>query len=158
MMQRTGPAPHCYHRSAMTTDSYATHLAAGNQLVADAQKIATSDFAAARALWQQAGQQFYRAHQADRNQPEAAFRLAQAWMAEAHALQKEDSPNANVMWQNAAAQSELSFDLDPTNARIAMAAASCHFYAGEHDAANAWLQIGKHLGQEQSPAEPTDSA
>ena len=132
---------------AMTPDSYAPHLAAGNQLVADAQKIATTDFAAARALWQQAGQQFYRAHQADRSQPEAALRLAQAWMAEAHALQKEGSPNAQVMWQNAAAQSELAFDLDPRNARIAMAAASCHHFAGDDDAAEAWLQIGKHLAE-----------
>ena len=137
----------------MTADSYTSHLATGNQLVADAHQIATTDFAAARALWQQAGQAFYRAHQADRTQPEAAFRLAQAWMAEAHALQKEDSPNATVMWNNAAAQCELAFDLDPTNARLAMTAASCHHFAGEHDAANAWAQIGKHLAAEQTPAE-----
>ena len=96
---------------------------------------------------------FYRAHQADRDQVEGAFRLAQAWMAEAHALQKEDSPNATVMWNNAAAQCELAFDLDPTNARLAMTAASCHHFAGEHDAANAWAQIGKHLAAEQTPAE-----
>ena len=138
----------------MTADTYQSELAAGNQLVAQAQQVATTDFAAARALWQQAGQAFYRAHQADRGQPEAAFRLAQAWMAEAHALQKEHNPNAQVMWQNAAAQSELAFDLDPTNARVAMAAASCHYYAGEHDAANAWGQIGKHLAQEQAGGQP----
>ena len=129
----------------MTTDSYATHLAAGNQLVADAQKIATTDFAAARALWQQAGQQYYRAHQADRNQPEGAFRLAQAWMAEAHALQKEENKNALVMWANAAAQCELAFDLEPENGRIAMTAASCHLFAGQTDAAKAWQLIGKQL-------------
>ncbi|MCD2168006.1 hypothetical protein [Comamonas koreensis] len=144
----------------MTADSYSHHLATGNQFVADAQKIATTDFAAARALWQQAGQAFYRAHQADREQPEAAMRLAQAWMAEAHALQKEGSPNATVMWQNAAAQNELAFDLDPRNARIAMAAASCHHFAGDAEAAQAWMQIGQHLAsggdQTPEPADPTD--
>ncbi|QMV71390.1 hypothetical protein HS961_00235 [Comamonas piscis] len=129
----------------MTADSHSPHLDAGKQFVAEAQKIATTDFAAARALWQQAGQAFYRAHQADRNQPEAAMRLAQAWMAEAHALHKEGSPNATVMWQNAAAQNELAFDLDPRNARLAMAAASCHHYAGDAEAAEAWMQIGQHL-------------
>lgn len=140
----------------MTADSHSHHLATGNQFVADAQKIATTDFAAARALWQQAGQAFYRAHQADRNQPEAALRLAQAWMAEAHALHKEGSPNATVMWQNAAAQSELAFDLDPRNARIAMAAASCHHYAGDAEAAEAWMQIGQHLASEASQAQDAD--
>ena len=40
----------------MTADIYQTELAAGNQLVAQAQQVATTDFAAARALWQQAGQ------------------------------------------------------------------------------------------------------
>lgn len=141
----------------MTSDSFSHHLATGNQFVADAQKIATTDFAAARTLWQQAGQAFYRAHQADRNQPEAALRLAQAWMAEAHALHKEGSPNATVMWQNAAAQSELAFDLDPRNARIAMAAASCHHFAGDAEAADAWMQIGQHLASEASQAQDPDS-
>lgn len=141
----------------MTSDSFSHHLATGNQFVADAQKIATTDFAAARTLWQQAGQAFYRAHQADRNQPEAALRLAQAWMAEAHALHKEGSPNATVMWQNAAAQSELAFDLDPRNARIAMAAASCHHFAGDAEAADAWMQIGQHLASEASEAQDPDS-
>lgn len=140
----------------MTSDSFSHHLATGNQFVADAQKIATTDFAAARTLWQQAGQAFYRAHQSDRNQPEAALRLAQAWMAEAHALHKEGSPNATVMWQNAAAQSELAFDLDPRNARIAMAAASCHHYAGDAEAADAWMQIGQHLASETNQAQDAD--
>ena len=141
----------------MATDDYTTHLATGNALVAQAHQLATTDFTQARTLWQQAGQAFYRAHQADRNQVEGAFRLAQAWMAEAHALQKEDSPNATVMWNNAAAQCELAFDLDPTNARLAMTAASCHHFAGEHDAANAWAQIGKHLAAEQAPNSPPDA-
>ena len=129
----------------MTADTYQTELAAGNQYVAQAQQVATTDFAAARALWQQAGQAFFRAHQADRSQPEAAFRLAQAWMAEAHALHKEGSPNAQVMWQNAAAQCELAFDQEPTNPRVAMAAASCHHFAGDDEAAEAWMEIGQHL-------------
>ena len=129
----------------MTADTYQTELAAGNQYVAQAQQVATTDFAAARALWQQAGQAFSRAHQADRSQPEAAFRLAQAWMAEAHALHKEGSPNAQVMWQNAAAQCELAFDQEPTNPRVAMAAASCHHFAGDDEAAEAWMEIGQHL-------------
>ncbi|WP_370680032.1 hypothetical protein [Comamonas sp. GB3 AK4-5] len=129
----------------MSADSYNTELAAGNALVQQAQAVATTDFAQARGLWQRAGQHFHRAHQADRDQPEAAFRLAQAWMAEAYALQKEDSPNALVMWSNAAAQCELAFDLDSENARIAMTAASCHHFAGEMDAASAWKRIGEHL-------------
>ena len=133
--------------SPMTQDAstYASLLAAGNALVAQAQRLATQDFAQARALWQQAGKQFYLAHKADPEQAEGAFRLAQAWMAEAHALQKEDSPNAAVMWRNAAAQCELAFDLEPDNGRLAMTAASCHLFAGQQDAAKAWQQIGQHL-------------
>lgn len=125
--------------------NYAAHLQAGNALVAQAQTMATQDFAKARSLWQAAGKEFYLAHKADLTGPEAAFRLAQAWMAEAHALQKEDNTNALVMWANAAAQCELAFDLDPENGRIAMTAASCHYFAGEMDAAKAWQQIGKQL-------------
>ena len=124
---------------------YLQYLQAGNALVAQAQAVATADFAQARALWQAAGREFFRAHQADKNQPEAAFRLAQAWMAEAHALQKESSPNAALMWANAAAQCEQAFDLEPSNGRIAMTAASCHHFAGQNDAAKAWQQIGQHL-------------
>ena len=125
--------------------AYAQHLGAGNALVAQAQALATTNFEKARELWQAAGREFYHAHKADMEQAEAAFRLAQAWMAEAHALHKEESPHAALMWANAAAQSELAFDLEPENGRIAMAAASCHFYAGEHDAAKAWQQIGQAL-------------
>ena len=127
------------------TSNHAAHLQAGNDLVAQAQKMATQDFNQARALWQAAGKEFYLAHKADMNEPQAAFRLAQAWMAEAHALQKEDNTNALVMWANAAAQCELAFDLDPENGRIAMTAASCHYFAGEMDAAKAWQLIGKQL-------------
>mgnify|MGYP002039129120 FL=1 len=113
--------------------------------MAQAQRAATQDFAQARALWQQAGKHFYLAHKADPDQAEGAFRLAQAWMAEAHALQKEESPDAVVMWRNAAAQCELAFDLEPENGRLAMTAASCHMFGGQHDAAKAWQQIGQHL-------------
>ena len=116
--------------------------------------MATTDFQRARALWQEAGKHFFHAHQADMTQPEAAFRLAQAWMAEAYALQKEESPNALVMWGNAAAQCELAFDLDAENGRIAMTAASCHHFAGQHDAAKAWKQIGEHLLQSATPDAP----
>ena len=129
----------------MSQDSYRTHMEAGNALVREAQQIATTDFTQARALWQAAGKEFYRAHQADSEQVDAAFRLAQAWMAEAHALQKEDSPHAATMWANAAAQCEKAFDLQPDHGRIAMTAASCHHFAGQHDAAKAWRQIGEHL-------------
>lgn len=128
-----------------SSTDYQNHLQAGNALVAQAQIQATQDFAKARSLWQAAGKEFYLAHKADMNQPEAAFRLAQAWMAEAHALQKEENNNALVMWANAAAQCEMAFDLDPENGRIAMTAASCHYFAGQTDAAKAWHQIGQHL-------------
>lgn len=133
--------------SIQTTPSgdYASHLQAGNALVAQAQTVAVSDFAKARSLWQDAGKQFYLAHKADRDEPDAAFKLAQAWMAEAHALQKEGSPNAALMWGNAAAQAELAFDLTPENARIAMAIASCHHWAGDEESAQAWAQIAQHL-------------
>ncbi len=132
---------------------YQTHLQAGNALVAQAQKKATEDFAQARSLWQAAGKEFYLAHKANMTEPEAAFRLAQAWMAEAHALQKEENNNALVMWANAAAQCELAFDLEPENGRIAMTAASCHYFAGQMDAAKAWQQIGQQLlpANEQQP-------
>lgn len=145
----------------MSQDSYSTELAAGNALVQQSQAVATTDFTQARALWQQAGQHFFRAHQADPQQAEAAFRLAQAWMAEAYALQKEGSANALVMWANAAAQCELAFDLAPENGRVAMTAASCHHFAGEADAALAWRQIGERLlsaAEGQDGASDADSA
>jgi hypothetical protein len=129
----------------MTELSFEELLQSGNTLVTQAQQVAPSDFQRARALWQEAGKHFYRAHTAEPDHCEAAFRLAQAWMAEAYALQKEDSPNALVMWSNAAAQCERAFDLAPENGRIAMTAASCHHFAGEHDASKAWKQIGEHL-------------
>ena len=132
--------------------NYQAHLQAGNALVQQAQKMATQDFEQARGLWQAAGKEFYLAHKADMDEPEAAFRLAQAWMAEAHALQKEGSNNAQVMWANAAAQCELAFDLEPENGRLAMTAASCHLFAGQNDAAKAWQQIGKQL----LPPEPAE--
>lgn len=125
--------------------SFEELLQAGNALVAQAQQVAPQDFQHARALWQEAGKHFYRAHSAEPDHADAAFRLAQAWMAEAYALQKEESANALVMWSNAAAQCERAFDLDPENGRIAMTAASCHHFAGEHDASKAWKQIGEHL-------------
>lgn len=138
----------------MTELSFEEHLQSGNALVAQAQQVAPQDFQHARALWQEAGKHFYRAHTAEPEHAEAAFRLAQAWMAEAYALQKEESTNALVMWGNAAAQCERAFDLDPENGRIAMTAASCHHFAGEHDASKAWKQIGEHLlNQQQGPDE-----
>ena len=145
----------------MSEDTYTTELAAGNALVQQAHGVATTDFQQARALWQAAGKHFYLAHKADEGEPEAAFRLAQAWMAEAYALQKEDSANALVMWGNAAAQCELAFDLDSSNGRIAMTAASCHHFAGEPDAAKAWQQIGQHLLEQaahQAPEPEEDDA
>ena len=138
---------------AMTDDSFLAHLQAGNALVQQAQTISTQDFQRARALWQEAGQRFFLAHKADATHAEAAFRLAQAWMAEAYALQKEESSNALVMWSNAAAQCELAFDLDPDNGRIAMTAASCHHFSGEHEAAKAWQQIGTQLLQDAEAAQ-----
>ena len=126
---------------------YATLLQSGNDLVAQAQAVATQDFAQARALWQQAGVFFAKAHQADGDQPTAALRLAQAWMAEAHALQKEGSANAAIMWTNAAAQCERAFDLQPDHAPTAMMAASCHAWAQNQEAAQAWAQLAKHLQQ-----------
>ena len=141
--------------SAMSQDqdasTYQAHLQAGNALVQQAQKIATQDFEQARAFWQAAGKEFYLAHKADMSEPEAAFRLAQAWMAEAHALQKEENKNALVMWANAAAQCELAFDLEPENGRIAMTAASCHHFAGDDEAAEAWMEIGQHLAGGAAP-------
>ena len=131
----------------MTAADYATLLQSGNDLVAQAQAVATQDFAQARALWQQAGAFFAKAHQADPDQHAAALRLAQAWMAEAHALQKEGSANAAVMWTNAAAQCERAFDLQPDHAPTAMMAASCHAWAKNEEAAQAWAQLAKHLQQ-----------
>ena len=133
----------------MTELSFEELLQAGNALVAQAQQVAPQDFQRARALWQEAGKHFYCAHTAEPEHAETAFRLAQAWMAEAYALQKEESSNALVMWSNAAAQCERAFDLDPENGRIAMTAASCHHFSGAYDAAKAWQQIGGHLLNQQ---------
>ncbi len=135
----------------MTADDYAPLLESGNTLVAQAQAVATQDFAQARALWQQAGAFFAKAHQADPDQHAAALRLAQAWMAEAHALQKEGSSNAQLMWTNAAAQCERAFDLAPDHAATAMQAASCHAWAHNEEAAQAWAKIAQHLQQSAAP-------
>ncbi|MET1114241.1 MAG: hypothetical protein ABWY08_04695 [Comamonas sp.] len=131
----------------MTADDYAPLLQSGNDLVAQAQAVATQDFTQARTLWQQAGAFFAQAHQADPDQHAAALRLAQSWMAEAHALQKEGSDHAPLMWTNAAAQCERAFDLAPDHAPTAMMAASCHAWAQNEEAAQAWMQLAKHLQQ-----------
>ena len=131
----------------MTAADYAPLLQSGNDLVAQAQAVATQDFHQARTLWQQAGAFFAQAHQADPDQHAAALRLAQAWMAEAHALQKEGSADAALMWTNAAAQCERAFDLAPDHAPTAMLAASSHAWAQNEEAAQAWMQLAKHLQQ-----------
>jgi len=144
--------------NTMTEQSFEAHLHAGNTLVEQAHRAATEDFQRARALWQEAGKHFFHAHNLDSTHAQAAFRLAQAWIAEAYALQKEESTNALLMWSNAAAQCERAFDLSPENGRIAMTAASCHHFAGEHDASKAWKQIGEHLlAEEQAQAQPSDA-
>ena len=132
----------------MPSDSTASLLQSGNALVAQAQAVATQDFAAARALWRQAGALFQRAHEADPEQHAAAFRLGQAWIAEAHALQKEGSEDAVAMWRQAALQCELAFALDPDHAITAMHIASCYAWAQDADAKQAWAQIAQHLQEE----------
>ena len=135
-----------------------TLLQSGNALVAQAQAIATQDFAAARALWQQAAVLFQRAHEADPEQHAAAFRLGQAWIAEAHALQKEGSEDAVAMWHQAALQCEVAFALDPNHAPTAMHVASAYAWAQDPDAAQAWAQIAKHLASQPAAASHSDGA
>ena len=131
----------------MTHATYSALLQSGNALVAQAQTVATQDFAAARALWRQAGALFQRAHQADPEQHEAAFRLGQAWMAEAHALQKEESEDAVAMWRQAAMQCEEAFALNPRHAATAKHVASGYAWAQDPEAAQGWAQIAQHLAQ-----------
>lgn len=135
----------------MTPDSHPTLLQSGNALVAQAQTVATQDFAAARALWQEAGALFLRAHQADPLQHAAALRLAQASMAEAHALQKEESEDAVAMWRRAAAQGEAAFELDPQHAGTAKLAASAYAWAEDMESAQGWAQIARHLAGQPTP-------
>ena len=137
----------------MTLDTYSALLQSGNALVAQAQAVATQDFAAARGLWQQAGDFFLRAHETDPQQHTAAFRLGQAWIAEAHALQKEESEDAVALWRKAAIQCEAAFALDPQHAATAMHVASAYAWAQDPEAAQAWAQIARHLAQ----LPPTDS-
>ena len=141
----------------MTTDTYSALLESGNALVAQAQAVATQDFAAARALWRQAGDFFLRAHEAEPEQHAAAFRLGQAWIAEAHALQKEDSEDAVALWRKAAIQCEVAFGLDPQHAATAMHVASAYAWAQDPEAAQAWAQIARHLTQ-RPPADSTEDA
>ncbi|MNE72099.1 hypothetical protein D3C80_1680120 [compost metagenome] len=60
------------------------------------------------------------------------------------------------MWTNAAAQCERAFDLAPDHAPSAMLVASCHAWAQNDEAAQAWAEIAKHLQQQQqaAPAAP----
>ena len=137
----------------MTSDTYLALLQSANALVAQAQTVATQDFAAARALWREAGALFLRAHQADPMQHAAALRLGQASMAEAHALQKEESEDAVAMWRQAAVQCEAAFALDPQHAATAKLVAGAYAWAQDPEAAQAWAQIARHLS-----GEPADSA
>ena len=140
----------------MTLDTYSALLQSGNALVAQAQAVATQDFAAARALWRQAGDFFLRAHETDPQQHTAAFRLGQAWIAEAHALQKEGSEDAVALWRKAAIQCEVAFALDPQHAATAMHVASAYAWAQDPESAQAWAQIARHLAQV-PPADSTDN-
>ena len=142
----------------MTSDSCSALLQSGNTLVAQAQAVATQDFAAARALWRQAGVLFQQAHEADAEQHAAAFRLGQAWIAEAHALQKEGSEDAVAMWRQAALQCEVAFALDPDHAVTAMHIASCYAWAQDADAKHAWAQIAQHLHEQHAAHMAADEA
>ena len=144
----------------MTSATYPTLLQSGNTLVAQAQAqaVATQDFAAARALWRQAGVLFQRAHEADPEQHAAAFRLGQAWVAEAHALQKEGSDDAIAMWRQAALQCEVAFALDPHHAVTALHVASCYAWAQDAEAKHAWAQIAQHLQEEHAAHMAADEA
>mgnify|MGYP003617891400 FL=1 len=142
----------------MPSDSHSTLLQSGNALVAQAQAVATQDFAAARALWRQAGVLFQRAHDVDPTQHAAAFRLGQAWVAEAHALQKEGSEDATAMWRQAALQCEVAFALDPHHAVTAMHIASCYAWAQDAEAKQAWAQIAQHLQEEHAANMAADQA
>lgn len=93
---------------------------------------------------------FQRAHDADPTQHAAAFRLGQAWVAEAHALQKDGSEDATAMWRQAALQCEVAFALDPHHAVTAMHIASCYAWAQDAEAKQAWAQIAQHLQEEQA--------
>lgn len=143
----------------MTPDSYPSLLQSGNTLVAQAQAVATQDFAAARALWRQAAVLFLRAHQTDPTQHAAALRLGQASMAEAHALQKEGSEDAVAMWRQAAVQCEAAFALEPQHAGTARLVASAYAWAQDPESAQAWAQIARHLdGQPAADGEPGEDA
>ena len=137
----------------MTSDSYPALLQSGNDLVAQAQTVATQDFAEARALWREAGELFLRAHEPDPTQHAAALRLGQASMAEAHALHKEGSEDAVAMWLKAALQCEAAFALAPQHAATAKLVAGAYAWAQDPEAAQAWAQIARHLS-----GEPADSA
>ena len=140
-------------------DTYPTLLQFANALVAQAQTVATQDFAAARALWREAGALFLRAHEVDPEQHAAAFRLGQAWIAEAHALQKEESEDAVAMWRKAAVQCEEAFALDPQHAATAMHVASAYAWAQDPEAAQAWAQIARHLsGQRADGSDAPEAA
>lgn len=142
----------------MTLDTYSALLQSGNALVAQAQAVATQDFAAARGLWQQAGDFFLRAHETDPQQHTAAFRLGQAWIAEAHALQKEGSEDAVALWRKAAIQCEAAFALDPQHAATAMHVASAYAWAQDPEAAQAWAQIARHLQAQHATDMAADEA
>lgn len=129
----------------MTLASCSALLQSGNALVAQAQAVATQDFAAARALWCQAGELFRQAHATDPDNHAAALRVGQALVAEAHALQKEGSDEAVGLWRDAALQGEVAFALDSHHAATAMQVASCYAWAQDPEAAQAWAQIARHL-------------
>lgn len=120
--------------------------------------MATQDFAAARALWRQAGVLFRQAHAADPEDHAAALRVGQALVAEAHALQKEGSDDAVGLWRDAAAQCEAAFALDPHHAPTAMHVASCYAWAQDAEAAQAWAQIARHLQEQHAAAMAADAA
>ena len=101
---------------------------------------------------------FQRAHEADPTQHAAAFRLGQARVAEAHALQKEGSEDATAMWRQAALQCEVAFALDPHQAVTAMHIASCYAWAQDAEAKQAWAQIAQHLREEHAANMAADEA
>jgi hypothetical protein len=128
--------------------TYQAHLQAGNALVQQAQRLPRRT-SSRHAFWQAAGKEFYLAHKADMSEPEAAFRLAQAWMAEAHAKRKRTAtrwscgptPLRNASWPS-------------TWSRERPHRHDCRqlpSFANQTDAAKAWQLIGKQL----LPPEPS---
>jgi hypothetical protein len=126
----------------------------GNALDDEAQAVAASDVAAARTLWQRAGEKYQQALTIKPDKHEAAYNWGLALANEAQALAASDLAAARTLWQQAGEKYQQALTIKPDkydaalNWGVALADEAQALAASDLPAARAlWQQAGEKYQQ-----------